>query len=414
MADGGTGRPALAWGCLKICMVVEAVHAGVGRHLVDLICALSRRGHHVHLIYSPRRIDPEFLAAIAQQKNVRCDVVRMSRSIRLEDLRSLFQIWRIIKTHGPYDVIHGHSSKGGAFARLLKLSFGTPVLYTPHAFVTQGFQRLHPARLFFGAIEAALAVVTDRIICTSNVESDHASALGIARTRLAVIQHGVPRFPAPDRSEVRARLKLRPEQMVVGFIGRMNHQKAPERLVAAALRALRLVPHLTLLMIGEGPLRPQLESEMRTAGLAERVLWLGEVEARVFLPAMDAFALTSRYEGFPYVLLEALQMALPIIVTPVGGAVEAVGPGVNGFIVSHDEPGQLADAMIRLATDDGLRRAMSQASRRRADKFHASRMLDAHENLYLEVSAARSAPAHPPVPASVGTYDQFIARRTRR
>lgn len=377
-------------GGLKICIVSETVHTGVGRHIVDLIGALSRRGHEIHLLYSPIRLDPQFLATIRQQRNVRCEAIEMPRAIGLADIPAFGRIRRYVRANGPFDLIHGHSAKGGGYARLLKLFGKTPVVYTPHAFITQSPALAGPKRLGFRAIEAMLARLTDHIICVSRAEGEHAQGLGIPGDRIAVIAHGAAAVATPPRETVRKNLGLAADRIAVGFVGRMDDQKAPERLIAAARRLLPEMPSLVFVMVGDGPKRRDLEQALEQAGLGDRVHWLGTVNARQCMPAFDILAVPSLYEGFAYVMIEALYAGLPIVSTPVGGSHETIEPGVNGFIVPHGDIGELAGAIRRLVGEPALRAAMGEASRARTEHFSVLRMVDAIEGLYRRIARSLS------------------------
>jgi glycosyltransferase involved in cell wall biosynthesis len=370
---------------LQICFISETLHAGVGRHIADTVCALADRGHEIHLVYSPIRLEPAFLSAILANPGVKCLAVPMPRAIGAADRAAFRQVRDYVLANGPFDIIHGHSSKGGGYARLLRFFQSAPAVYTPHAFITLS-PVTHPVKkLAYGAIEATLGRLTARVICLSTYELQHARQLSIPKRRLAIIGHGIAPIDAPRRDAVRDGLGLKPEQVVVGFVGRMDDQKAPERLVAAARALLPDMPDLTFVMIGDGPKRAPLQAELQSAGLAGRMHWLGAVDARKFMPAMDMIALTSLYEGFAYVLIEALQIGLPIVSTPVGGTEETVETGVNGFIVSHERPKDLVDAIRLLANDPALRATMADASRQRAGRFTVPEMIGAMESLYRSV-----------------------------
>lgn len=383
---------------LKLCFISETLHAGVGRHLTDIVCALAERGHEIHLLYSPIRLDLQCLTAIRQQPNVRCEAVPMPREIGLRDVAAFARIRNYVRAAGPFDVIHGHSAKGGGYARLLGLFGHSTVVYTPHAFITQSPALGAARRAAYGAIESGLGQATDRVICLSKIECDHARSLGIAARRLAVIGHGIAAVPTPPRETIRRNLGLEDDQVAIAFVGRMDAQKAPERLVAAAKLFLPQMPKIALMMVGDGPKRPALTVAMQKAGLGERVTWLGAVNARQCMPAFDALAVPSLYEGFAYVLIEALHAGLPIVTTPVGGSHETVEHGANGFIVPHGDDGEMAAAIRRLAEDAPLRRAMGEASRERAQHFSIMGMVDATEQLYQDLIAAKAEPAAAPLP----------------
>ena len=387
---------------LKICFISETVHSGVGRHIADAISALAGRGHEIHLLYSPIRLDAQFLSAIQNLPNVHCESISMPREIGWGDFPAFNRIKKYIRANGPFDVVHGHSSKGGGYARLLKLFGVGPIVYTPHAFITLSPVIRGSKRFVYGAIETILARLNDRVICGSLAESEHARRLRIANRKIAVIGNGTAATIAPPRSIVRERLGLAEDQIAVGFVGRMDDQKAPERLIAAARILLPELPRLVFVMIGSGPKRQALEADLHRSNLGHRVLWLGHVNSRHYLPAFDMLAMPSLYEGFAYVPVEALHAGLPVIGTPVGGIHETVEPGVNGFIVPHGATDKLAEAVRALATDPALRRRMGEASRARAKEFSIPRMIDAMEDVYRRAAAS---PGYTPdaSPASQGS-----------
>ncbi len=375
---------------LKICFISEPLRAGVGRHLVDLIDALAKRGHEVHLLYSPTRMNPSFLDAIGHAPNVRCEAVPMPHAIGGGDIAAFRRIKRYVRANGPFDVIHGHSAKGGGYARLLRLFGFGRVVYTPHAFITASPAISWMKRLGYHAIESILARLTDRVVCLSHAEEEQARRLGIAFSQLAVVLLGIAAIRQPPRELVRKGLGIAPDQIVVGFVGRMEDQKAPERMVFMALQLLPRLPELFFLMIGDGPKRAPLEAELAQAGFASRAKWLGAVDAQAYLTAIDILVVPSLYEGFAYVLLEGLNAGLPIVSMPVGGAEEAIENGVNGFIVPQNNLSEMSAAVRRLASDRRLRAAMAAASRARIDSFSVERMTDAMESLYLAIAKNRA------------------------
>jgi len=176
----------------------------------------------------------------------------------------------------------------------------------------------------------------------------------------------------------------------------LEAQKAPHRLIEACIQVLPKLPHLHLLMVGDGPEREKLQTRMRAERLEHRATWLGAVDGVQFMPAMDMLAVSSVYEGFAYVLLEALNAGLPIVTTPVGGVHESVICGKNGIIVAHQPVHPLADALYQLGRDADRRRAMGRASREHATQFSLSRMIDALERLYYRSlkTSVRPAPGN--------------------
>jgi glycosyltransferase involved in cell wall biosynthesis len=377
---------------LRICYIQEPLHAGVGRHTVDAACELADRGHEIHVLYSPVRLEPQFLSDLIGHPRIRCHAIEMRPRLCAADILAFWRVITYVRENGPFDIIHGESSKGGGFARLLKFFGARRVVYTPHAFVTLSPLLPVAKRRFFETIELLLSHLTDVIICSSRNEQEHARTLGISPQKLAVVVNGRSPATSRDRESTRNALGLNHEKVVIGFAGRLEAQKAPQKLIEACLRLFPHLPQMHLLAIGDGPQRKELQERMRKAGLENRVTWLGAVDAVQYMPAMDLLAVPSVYEGFAYVLIEALQAGLPLVATPVGGVSESVTPGKNGIIVPHSPIEPLIAALRQLGLDPGMRRRMGEASREYAAHFSVSRMVDSLESLYCQISEVQTRP----------------------
>jgi len=181
-----------------------------------------------------------------------------------------------------------------------------------------------------------LARRTAAVIAVSDDEAIHAHGLGIDPHKVHVVPNGIENLQLRPRPEVRSRLGLSPDDFVIGFVGRLAPQKAPDIMLDAFAAVCRKQPAARLVMIGSGPLDEETRRHIERIGLNTRVKMLGDVAAVPLMPAFDVFCLSSRYEGMPYVLLEALAVGLPIVGTRVGGTTMCVEDGWNGLIVSPD------------------------------------------------------------------------------
>jgi glycosyltransferase involved in cell wall biosynthesis len=394
---------------LKICFIQEPLHAGVGRHTVDVARDLAARGHEIHIVYSPVRLEQRYLGELSQHSRIHCHAIKMQPGLCLGDLQAFWRVMRYVKKHGPFDIIHGESSKGGGFARLLKLFGAKHVLYSPHAFVTLSPTLSAAKRRVFETIEWALSHLSDAIVCTSQNEREHALSLGIGKEKLAIVVNGRAPVARKDRAALRAQLGLPDEKVVIGFVGRLEAQKAPQRLIDVCLKLMPKLPNLHLLVVGEGSQRAKLETLLHKAGLEDRATWMGEVDAVQYMPAMDILAMPSMYEGFAYVLIEALQAGLPLVATPVGGTVESIVPGKNGIIVPHHPSEPLTAALRQLAMDANLRDRMARAASERAGYFSVTRMVDNLESLYYRVCDTVAEPSAQPI-ARPANWLHFKAR----
>jgi len=367
----------------RVLMVVESSAGGTGRHVLDLSAGLAGRGCDVHLIYSTGRADRLFLDRLAGLGTVRATAMTMRTSIHPGDLAVTLAVRRYLRRHGPFDAVHGHSSKGGAVARLAALGTGVPAFYTLHGFIIMdpGLARLK--RLAYLAIEFALSRMTARVIAVSPEEGRAASRLGLGRSRVIVVPNGIGPVALTPRAEARAALGVAEGDPVIGFVGRLVAQKAPDVLLRAFAIAARAAPGATLAVVGSGPLGPRLRGLADELGVGERVLWLGERDARGVLAAFDVFALSSRKEGLPYVVLEAMSAGLPIVATATAGVEILVEPGVNGTVVAADDAAAFAAALVELATSPARRARFGLASRERAARFSIDAMVDRTLSAYL-------------------------------
>jgi glycosyltransferase involved in cell wall biosynthesis len=187
-----------------------------------------------------------------------------------------------------------------------------------------------------------------------------------------------------DREEIRRGWGLTDRQTVLGFVGRLTLAKAPERFLRLVARLAPRHPDLVGVMIGDGELRTECEGLVSVLGIRDRVRMLGSLSGQAHLPAFDVFVLTSRYEAFPYVLLEASAAGLPIVATGVGGARTVIRDEGDGVVVPN---GDDADVMAR-AVESVLRRA-GRGRPRAGHRFPLERMVEETVRVYEEAKCRR-------------------------
>jgi glycosyltransferase involved in cell wall biosynthesis len=265
-------------------------------------------------------------------------------------------------------------------------------VYTPHAWYTQNPSLGAASRGAYRLIERALATVTDRIISVSRDEAEHAVALGIGRRKLVLIENGIeswtPEQVARVRAATRSRLGIAPDDVVVGFLGRLAPQKAPDVALHVFRRLLDERPGTRVVLAGDGPDGERVRALIGELGIADRVIALPVASGRDVIPAFDLFLMTSRYEGFPYVLLEALAAGCAIVTTRVGGVVDCVVDGVNGAVVDSLDPEPIARSVLAILNEPDLLHRMRAEARARAALFSIDRMLDRTAELYRSLHEA--------------------------
>lgn len=382
---GGIARYSPAEPPLRVALVVEAAGGGVAVHLADLIAGLhARSAAEIHLIapLGERFDDSMFAGALSL-----CSTFHrlpLTREIGAHDLRSWFVLHRLLRRLRP-DIVHSHSSKAGALARLCRGPWKH--VYTPHAVYTLN-PSLSPAkRAFYGGIERMLGnACSDVVIAVSQDEADHLCGLGIACNRIRLVENGVTPPALLAGRVARLTLGLADDTFVVGFVGRFDHQKGLDRLVRIA-RELdgRFGNRLQVVAIGSGDFARAAGDE--ACDLPENLRIAGRVEgARRYFSAFDLLVLPSRYEGFPYVCLEAVAARVPIVATRVSGATELIDTHRVGLTVpNNDDPASFAAMVGELVEHPHLHRLMRDRCTQAYPHFSADAMVDRTLAVYRNV-----------------------------
>ncbi len=343
---------------LKVLHVLEAAGHGTGRHVVDLVTHAPDVSHEVVLPLRPTSRGEDRTSRTAEDLRAAGVVVHevpMRRSPVHPDLvRAVLAIRRLARDRGA-DVLHGHATVGGVVARLAGRSLGRPVVVTPNG--------VHPSRLVRQA-ERALAPLTSALVAVSPSEARLVRDLGLCPSaRVHVVPNGIDlALPTPLDRDLRAELGLAPDTPLVGWVGRLAPQKAPEVLVRAVAQ---LPPHVHAVLVGGGPDAEAVAAAVAASAAAERVHLLGHVPgAAGLLGQFDVLALPSRWEGAPYVPLEAFRAHVPVVATDVVGTRDVVVEGETGWLVPPDDPAALASSLLAALADP-------EESGRRASRGHA-------------------------------------------
>lgn len=377
-------------GLVRICLVLEAGGGGAGRHVLDLARELPLRGHAVAVIYSAMRAEARFLVELLSLPVTRVEVP-MTRNPGPQDVMAVCRLAEALRQHGPFDIVHSHSSKAGALARLVPTGTACRI-YTPHAFRALDPEASWLSKAVLTAIERMLGRArTDALIAVSQGELAFARAQRIAPGRCHLIRNGVIHPRSVDRAAVRRELRFAEDQLVVGFVGRLSYQKAPERFVEAMVQAMYARDDVRAVMIGQGAYESMVANAIERSGLAGRFRLLGGADAQNYIGAFDVLMMTSRYEGLSYVMLESLAAGVPIISTDVAGAHDViVESGREGLIVGGaDLINNLAGAVLGLAEDRERLRQMQEAARARGAVLNGQRMIDETEALYRRIAAEK-------------------------
>jgi glycosyltransferase involved in cell wall biosynthesis/ribosomal protein S18 acetylase RimI-like enzyme len=336
----------------------------------------------------------EFVSELEQRGIRHIGIPASTRGMSLtSDLRAMGQLWRILRRERP-DILHTHNPKPGVYGRILGRLAGVPIVVnTVHGLYATPDSSLSRKLVIYG-LEALASRFSDAELVQNPEDLELLRRLHIAPAdKLGLLGNGVDldRFnPESVRSfgeETRRQLGIGPEEVVVGFVGRLVAEKGiPELIEAAAM----LGPEVTVFVVG--PHDPDkdddLGEEPLEKGRREGVRFLGmrrDIEA--LYGAFDIFVLPSHREGFPRAAMEAAASGLPVIATDIRGCRQVVEDGVNGLLVPVRDPARLAEAISRVASDPDLRREMGEASARRAKvDFDEARVVDIVMSTYRRLA----------------------------
>ena len=410
---------------MKILRVIARLNVGgPARHVVWLTEGLKSMGHETVLIAGvvpPGEDDMNYFAEAAGIQPV--TIRELSREISPKDLLAAWKIYRLMLREQPH-ILHTHTAKAGTVGRIAGLMYRwlTPstvigkrrqcrFVHTFHGHVFHSYYRPAKTKMFL-AIERLLARATDCIVVVSEQQRREINeGFRVGRCeQFEVIPLGLDLDAFSNwkrrRSRARAEMDATENDMLIGIVGRLTDVKNHEMFLDAAVRVKELVGEENLktrvrfVLVGDGRLRPSLESKARELGLMEDVVFLGtRHDPENFYSALDIVALTSLNEGTPLTLIEAMANERPVIATAVGGVVDLLGPSIagdegyticaHGISVPRGDVESFARGLLRLLTDEPLRMRLSLAGKDFVcANYGKERLIRDISNLYARLLAA--------------------------
>ena len=345
-------------GALRIAHVFRAPLGGLFRHVVDLAATQVADGHDVGMFFDSGARGAGVDAALARIPGALTLGVAgapISRNPHPSDISAMasFAAW---VRQGKLDVVHGHGSKGGLFARLTGLAHlgGGPLrAYTPHG-GSFNYRPGSPSHRLYMGVERALALKTDVFLFES-------AYIAGRFERYVGSRHGARRVVANGIGAAELQ-KVWPDPGAADllYVGELRAAKGIDTL----LDALALIGASTgsvprAVLVGSGPDKAMLLAHAAKLGLAERVSFPGPMAAREAFRLGRVLVVPSRAESLPYIVLEAAGARLPMVATDVGGIPEIFGPHA-GWLGPCDDPADLARrivATMRMAPEEREDRA---------------------------------------------------------
>lgn len=386
---------------LQILQVIRPAAGGMLTHLRILLDGLNRAGHEITV------------ACPVEEKMMQC--IRdagISRILPLDtgdELRPLVDpvvVWRFSRFlhRHPFDIVHAHGAKAGLITRLA-LNYGSkldyPIVVSYHNEILPASRHVQKRRLRC-LMEKRLVKDTSHFIAVSpSIKDELIQDIGCPEERVSFIPNGISMAElAPASLGVEARERTRsiwgwPQEtdvFVVGTACRLTQEKGMDILLRAAFQAVKVEPSLRFVIIGDGPLAEDIKEDVKTSGLHDYLRFLGFCDdAWNLFPALDAFVLPSRTEGWPLSIMEAMALGLPVIATEVGGIPEMVESGKTGILIQPEDVNGLSQALVNLARNRPLVNKLGKAAAIYArEHFDANTMIAKVEAVYCQILRGRS------------------------
>lgn len=299
--------------------------------------------------------------------------------------------------HQSFDLVHAHVVLPDGFGAVKWAQRnGLPVVCTAHG----NDINIDPYFNWLTLAQTKWTIRTaDAMIAVSNALRQRMLQLERPR-RTRVIPSGIDLnvFHPVPRDTAREQLGIPLDKSVVLFVGSLLPVKGVQYLMGALARVLQHVPNSSLVLIGEGPLRNDLQASAARLGISASITFAGRQE-RALIPrwmaAADLLVLPSENEGMPLVVLEAMASGLPVVASDIGGIGEALGEPAAGLLTPVGDELALSAAMIQLLTDSHYRRQLGERGRARAQSFSWTLNAEKTVALYNEVLFdSRRAPSH--------------------
>lgn len=334
---------------MRIAIVVDSLaRGGAERQALNATWQLSKRGCEVELIYYHEADDPHDHPAVVGGK-----VAFLPKG----GSRCRF-LWRL-RNHlrrGRFDVVHAFKSTESIYAAFAGKLAGVPVILGGHRgmYRDRGLVRL--------AHRLVRTVVDGWIVNAHAIADSLANAIGARPEKLFVVHNGIEPLEfisTLGAAEAKQKLDLEATRPVVTMVARLHEGKNHAIFLKMAARILQQWPETCFLLVGDGPMRSSIESQISELALTDSVLLLGErASIADVLAATDVSVLTSQSEGLPNVLLESMCVGIPVVTTDYTGVEEVVTDEQEGYVVPRGDSGTLAAKVCRLLEDETLRQQM--------------------------------------------------------
>ena len=314
------------------------------------------------------------------------------------DILAFIHIYNIYRCNG-FKIIHTHSSKAGILGRWAALFARVPViLHTAHGWSFNNYQPILVKR-FYIFLEKVTARFTANIICVSKKDIETGLKYKIAPLeKFTLIGYGIPlsefKKSGSQKEHKKKELGIDNNDPVVGMVSCLKPQKAPLDYVKACIDIYNKMTGVNFLLVGDGVLRKRCKEELAKSGLNGRFIFTGwRRDVADILDIIDVVVLTSKWEGMPIAIIEALSKGKPVVATDTGGVRELIKYGITGYVTKPGEYKETSEIILKVLKDKVLYNKMSYEARLSIDEsFDVTAMVDKIDSLYMSMCSSRFRP----------------------
>lgn len=372
---------------IRILHVVQSA-GGVDRYIRMLLKYLDEDKFESILVCSPDFHKEDYEGLVYD-----FETVDMCRAIGFSDLKATLKVRKLIKKYKP-DIVYAHSSKAGVIAKAADIGLNNICIYNPHGWAFNMRCSKQKQRLY-AVIEKITTPFCRKIICISEFEKQSALDNKICHeSKLQVIYNGVDidEYENEQHDQVaRSDLNIPENSFVVGMVGRVSTQKAPDVFIKAAKLIKEDIPNSHFIIVGNGEQEDEIYKYAQQNGFSESLHITGWVNNPMsYVELFDVATLLSRWEGFGLALPEYMMAGKPIVASDVDAIPNIISDYENGLLVKVDDVEQIHKAVLELYENKELRNQLiNRGLKVVRERFNAQRVAKEHEILLEKITRKR-------------------------
>lgn len=368
---------------IRILHVAQAA-GGVDRYIRMLLKYLDKDKFENVLVCSQDFHEEDYKGLV-----ISFEQIEMTRAIGGNDLKAIKEVRALIKKYNP-DIVYAHSSKAGAIARVADIGLKNRCVYNPHGWAFN-MRCSAKKKAMYTAIEKVAAPFCDKIICISDAEKQSALDKKICKEdKLQIIFNGVDieAYENGAHGAVKRRdLNIPEDAFVVGMVGRISQQKAPDVFIKMAKQVKDEVPNAHFIIVGNGNQEDEIRKYAKDNGFSDSLHITGWVDDPMsYVELFDVACLLSRWDGFGLALPEYMMASKPIVASRVDAIPNIIRDGENGLLVEVDDYVGASKSVLRIYQENGLKdKLVTQGLEDVHNRFNARRVSEEHGKLFEQI-----------------------------